>query len=91
MTSTSDSILDEVLSERLRQISHHGHTLTRDDLYDAGQIVRIALSKISEYHMGFVFPARLSAAVHSRRLLVEAMALCCAEVERIDRAEARRG
>lgn len=93
------TVLDEVAFERARQIAAEGYDHAHDDRHDGGQIAR-AGAAYALAASGFrdvarnqwpwdqaSFKPKPTTWNWRRRCLIKAMALLCAEVERLDRAE----
>lgn len=91
------TVLDEVAFERARQIAVEGYDSAHDDGHDLGQIARAgasyALAASGWRERGHTiwpwdrssFKTGYPEAGWRRRCLIKAMALLCAEVERLDR------
>lgn len=90
---------EDVLAERLRQISAEGRSLKDDDAYVTGDLAHAAACYATTGASEFNQPRILAAMwpwarswwkpTTRRRDLVKAGALILAEIERLDRAEAR--
>jgi len=96
MTSNRDEILDEISSERQRQVDIEGYTLDHDRGYVTGELPRAAsaycMSSCGETGVAVkCWPDCWNRAMFKpksrRRDLVRAAALIVAELERLDDAE----
>jgi hypothetical protein len=95
-----EGVTREVFGERIRQISEENHTLAHDDSHEAGQLAWVAVAYALQTDRVFyinshlwpvpVFPQDWAYRhkADRRRSLLIATALLCAEIERVDRAEA---
>lgn len=93
----SAAIAIEVLGERTRQMSQEGWTLAHDDSHTDGEMALAAACYASEVHPDPDVPPadwpwddEWWKPKDRRRNLVRAAALLVAEIERLDRAEAKR-
>lgn len=88
-------ILTEILSERIRQITAEGYDAAHDDAHTFGEIGQMAASYALLGAGNFADADRVwpwdepHTGEHTgRRAMIIAAALCLAEIERLDRAEA---
>jgi hypothetical protein len=78
-------VLDDIAAKRAHQVAK-GWTAAHDDTHDAGELLYASWG--AEERLDLALKATSSA--ERRDLLVDAAALIVAEIERHDRAEARR-
>lgn len=94
-------VIAEIQAERRRQTEVEGHTIAHDDSQDRGELARMAVCIVLQTDNVFtirdcrphpVFPTshRFAPKSEYRRNLVIGAALLVAEIERVDRDEARR-
>lgn len=90
--------LDDIATERQRQIDVEGWSLEHDDLHTAGHMAYAAgcytIGSVTEGKTGMItsyWPWHKSwwKPDNKRRMLIKAGALIIAEIERLDRAEAK--
>lgn len=89
-------ILHEVYKERVRQVFDEGYSVYADDCHTHMELARGGAAYAVAKHidnlgrhpaqLGWPFPEFSFKPTDHRRNLIKAMAMLCAEVERIDRA-----
>lgn len=90
------SVIDEIAAERERQIDKEGWSKEHDDVHSDGELARAAACYALfafRGHPGYMWTWdwKWWKPTNPRRNLVKAAALVVAEIERLDRAEAKRG
>lgn len=86
--------LEDVAAERRRQLEAEGWTPEHDDEHESGDLAGAAVCYVMHHISGFVagfwpWELRWFKPKERRRDLVRAAALIVAEIERLDRLEAR--
>lgn len=89
--SDTDSIINEIASERVRQISAEGYSHQGDDIWSQGALAKAAAAYAVNCDGLWPFQMRTFKPKSARRNLIRAGALIVAEIERLDRAAAKKG
>lgn len=96
---TTDNIVEDIRSERYRQIQHEGWSHSHDDKHDGGELAMAAgcyafacagasiRSQVDGLPLSWPWNKKWWKPTTKRRNLVKAAALIVAEIERLDRVE----